>query len=799
MMNRVEENNINNSMEDVFLSRINDFVLENLTCEDFTIQRLSIEIGYSRSQIHRKLKKITGKSLTQYIREIRLEEAYKLLESRVGNVSEIAFMVGFGSPVYFNKCFREYYGVSPGEVMKKNGPQPLKRSIPKTKTGRTWLIIFLCIIPAILITYILLTRPVPTIPASITSTSGDKENHEVFRDDQIHRILIFLFDNFNAAYPFNSWLSIGIRDGIYYDLSQFNYIVPYGSGDQSLQERIERSKRLNCDYFVTGSFKVEHGLFEICSRIHRANTGTVIDSSFYTGSDLFKIIDSISLQTRVSVGIRKSIISSTADLPFSDLATNSFEAYRLYIIDYYSGTYKKGNFVNIVRALDLDSTFALASWKYAYFCHDFNYAFNHRASKKYIDHAIRHSASLPKIWQEEIRALEYSIKNDPSKMLASLERAYRFNPGNTNLLELLIKACQQSNMFDKANQYALELNKIVPDNPESQFLLADSYFLSAKPGKGLRYTSNIIDQYPEHRGGIHISKSRFHLFRGELEKARQEIDEAMIINHPDAKWWSNLRKHVQYLKEAGYNPAMISKFLGSYRLEDNEAQKTIYLHNGLPVVKQDHRGPVALYPLSDTLMSDKDGFFTLHFNVNDKGKVEGCISRAYKWYGPRIFWKEDSLILKAKEQLDSNERKKALTTFKQAYKENPKHYYLGNYIEHLEFLLGENYNKPDISNDIFSGLYNEDIQFAIDRYLGKEITADDQFHSTIFLEDGNYLWRPQSGMEFELLQMSDKRFMLPSIYCQIIEFVEDEEGVTGIRVIMRNGKKYSFKKLSSTS
>ncbi|MCK5369857.1 MAG: helix-turn-helix transcriptional regulator, partial [Cyclobacteriaceae bacterium] len=59
----------------------------------------------SRSQIHRKLNKINGKSITKFIREIRLEEAHQLLEDEVATAAEIAYQVGFSSPTYFNTCF----------------------------------------------------------------------------------------------------------------------------------------------------------------------------------------------------------------------------------------------------------------------------------------------------------------------------------------------------------------------------------------------------------------------------------------------------------------------------------------------------------------------------------------------------------------------------------------------------------------------------------------------------------------------------------------------------------------------
>lgn len=107
------------SMDEVFLQKLTDAVFSNLNNEQFGAEELAKLVGISRSQIHRKLQKINGKSITQFIREIKLEEALKLLQRDVGTSSEISYRVGFSSPVYFTKYFHEYFGCPPSEVKRK--------------------------------------------------------------------------------------------------------------------------------------------------------------------------------------------------------------------------------------------------------------------------------------------------------------------------------------------------------------------------------------------------------------------------------------------------------------------------------------------------------------------------------------------------------------------------------------------------------------------------------------------------------------------------------------------------------
>lgn len=88
---------------------------ENLMNTDFSIKSFSKEIGLSRTTLHRKLKALTDHSATSFIRVYRLQKARYLLEQKAGNISEVAYTVGFNSVGYFTKCFKNYYGQTPSD------------------------------------------------------------------------------------------------------------------------------------------------------------------------------------------------------------------------------------------------------------------------------------------------------------------------------------------------------------------------------------------------------------------------------------------------------------------------------------------------------------------------------------------------------------------------------------------------------------------------------------------------------------------------------------------------------------
>jgi len=110
----------NNSVDSAFLKKAAGIVVSHLEDEQFSGNQLAEQLFLSREQTHRKIKQSTSVSTGKFIRCIRVLKAYSYLLEGNLSVSEISFKVGFEDPSYFNKCFREETGLSPGEV-KKSG------------------------------------------------------------------------------------------------------------------------------------------------------------------------------------------------------------------------------------------------------------------------------------------------------------------------------------------------------------------------------------------------------------------------------------------------------------------------------------------------------------------------------------------------------------------------------------------------------------------------------------------------------------------------------------------------------
>jgi signal transduction histidine kinase/DNA-binding response OmpR family regulator len=104
-------------LDERFMSKVMEVIESHISEEEFSIEEFDKEIGMGRVQIYRKLKALTGKSPSRYIRSIRLARAKSMIEEKKGNISEIAYLVGFSSPQYFTRCFREEFGFPPSDLI----------------------------------------------------------------------------------------------------------------------------------------------------------------------------------------------------------------------------------------------------------------------------------------------------------------------------------------------------------------------------------------------------------------------------------------------------------------------------------------------------------------------------------------------------------------------------------------------------------------------------------------------------------------------------------------------------------
>ncbi|MEI6276820.1 MAG: helix-turn-helix domain-containing protein [Prolixibacteraceae bacterium] len=174
------------STDSAFIIKLTGIIHSNLENADFGVDELAHAAGVSRTALHRKLKVALDKHPCQFIREVRLKRAMEILCQGGVTAAEVAYTVGFGSPAYFNTCFHEFYGFTPGKVIKgeldeseitdQNTDSEFIHSSPNllvrtTRSSRNLFILFLAF-SLFLFSYIYLTSPSFIVNNPIVSSFG---------------------------------------------------------------------------------------------------------------------------------------------------------------------------------------------------------------------------------------------------------------------------------------------------------------------------------------------------------------------------------------------------------------------------------------------------------------------------------------------------------------------------------------------------------------------------------------------------------------------------------------------------
>ena len=117
MFSNSDENGVfeklSNETDKTFVTQLRKIIQENLGNSEFNVERIGDEIGLSRVQLYRKVKALTGHSPVEMLRKARLMRARHLLRTTEKSVSEVAYSVGFSTPSYFSKCYKDEFGESP--------------------------------------------------------------------------------------------------------------------------------------------------------------------------------------------------------------------------------------------------------------------------------------------------------------------------------------------------------------------------------------------------------------------------------------------------------------------------------------------------------------------------------------------------------------------------------------------------------------------------------------------------------------------------------------------------------------
>ncbi len=369
------------SMDQVFIKKMTDILEINFENELFGVAELAEELGVSRSQLHRKLHAINGKSASQFIREYRLEKAMVMLQDNVATASEIAYRVGFGSPTYFNTCFHDYYGYPPGEVkfrdhsliedeegiVKTNSISGEKNPYTANKKRPSIRVYFIVILVLILIGQFAYNKFWNKNEIGVSAL----DNNSIEKSIAVLP-LINIGEDDSLEY-----FSDGVTQEIIDELAKINtfVIIAFSSTYQYKKQEIshaEIAKKLNVNYIISGSSRIFKDSVKLSIELINPKTNERIwNASFNEGIDNAPTIQaSIAKQVAKSLNVQ---LSPEEEVSLQKVNTVNGEAFKLFLHakteitkltkEGYSNTEKF-----LKKALELDPEYSqahtLLAWSY---------------------------------------------------------------------------------------------------------------------------------------------------------------------------------------------------------------------------------------------------------------------------------------------------------------------------------------------------------------------------------------------------------------------------------------------------
>ena len=371
------------SMDHTFNRKVTDIILANLENENFGVNELAHETGMSRFNLNQKLQVISGKTINQYIREVRLNRAMEMLQQEPVTASEAGFKVGFGSPAYFSTCFSEYFGYPPGIVKKRGlningennkgfpaGPVAPQQEPEKTGTEQSKRKKHLQRNIAFIALFILLLIVLNYFQGNNAPGNFDLKTVSKLKN-QKKSIAVLPFIN-DSQDPGNVYFINGVMEAILDNLSQIKdmEVHPRTSVEQYRNNGSKTipqiARELGVNYIIEGSCQKIGDKVSLYIQLIEASSDKHLFSKRYN----MKLEDIFSLQSDVGIKVAseiKAVITIEAKESTEKTATTNFAAMNLFLQgnDVHNIAESEGKWeLNIKaenlykRAIQVDSTFA---------------------------------------------------------------------------------------------------------------------------------------------------------------------------------------------------------------------------------------------------------------------------------------------------------------------------------------------------------------------------------------------------------------------------------------------------------
>ena len=534
--------NTEQSMDQVFINKVTHLIEVNLGNEQFGVKELAKKLGMSRSNLHRKLQMIKGKSASRFIREYRLEKAMLMLKEDGATGSEIAYKVGFGSPSYFSKCFHKFYGFTPGEAKYKNiatfdSQNNSIDSLSHHQKSSTLKIITISI---------LVLTSIIGISYLIYSYSGynltNKTTESALRDKSIAVLpCISLSDEKE-----NQYFADGQMDAILNHLTKISELrvisrttmLGYRESTMSIPEI---AKELGVKYVLELSAQKSDQKVNITAQLIDADN----DRHLWSNNYVRDLTDIFAIQTEIAKKVAEQLrakITTSEQAVIETVPTSDLTAYDFYLkgLDYHNRSLQSEYFHYAIqmfeRSVEIDPDYTLA-WVGLASASSNEYWFNFEGSekhkkiiKKYLDKAITLDPDLLEVRLEE-GIYYYRTELNYPKAIQILEKLKSEYPNNYLLSAWPGYVYRRMGQFEKFKEYMDKSILLNPSYWQAYFAKGETLIMLRRYREAENYLKTAIELNPAESNN-YIFLARLYLITGEINKAQTLLNENRNISEP---------------------------------------------------------------------------------------------------------------------------------------------------------------------------------------------------------------------------------------------------------------------------
>jgi len=517
-----------NSLNNDFLSKVTEIIEENISNEQFGVSELAREAGMSRSNLLRKIKKLTKLSASQFISQVRLKNAMEMLKQNSLNVSEVSYEVGFSSTSYFIKCFREHYGYPPGEVGKGDVSEYDSISTDQPLKKRRILISGLTMATVLLaVTLFIVFKP---------SSAKQKELEKSIA------VLPFINDSNDSS---NVHIINGLMESLLNNLQQIKglRVVSRTSVEKfrnNTKTISEIGKELNVNYFVEGSGQKIGDEILLSVQLIEASSDKHLWAAQYTrdAKDIFDLQMEVAkdIAEQVQVIITPEVEKRIEKVPTDDLVAYDFFLKGLDLL--YEGTHESllAAIPYFEKAIEQDNEFANA---YADLAMTYFFLDIYSVEKKYADQ-INSNADKALLFDSELeqsliaKALYYMYTKEYSLAVPYLEKALEYNPNSAMVINTL--ADFYTNVIpntEKYLEYALKgirLDIAAQDSVTASYTflhVSNALIQSGFTNEAEIYINKSLNYNPENLYSAYVKAYILFAKDGNLQRTKELILEAL--------------------------------------------------------------------------------------------------------------------------------------------------------------------------------------------------------------------------------------------------------------------------------